>query len=501
VRPANTDVDMMRFFPRYFLQLIIISIGAALFLFVFTKARCSSFTHDESFSFLHYCHESFMNIISFSDFYTNNHILNSLFMKFTGQLFGNSELALRLPNLILMIVYMYYSYRLMRSGSFLFTLMAFILLCTNATLMDFFGLARGYGLSWGFMMMSLYHFMASLKEKKKADIYLFHLGALLAILSNFTLIAFYLALMLVYNIVLMVRARFGNEVSFNFFQVNKVHLLPLLFAGIVLYEPLRRLLTYSELDFGGKTGFYADTLSFVIWSMFDYIAISDAVLVVLKILVTVLVALPFFIIVWSAFRNKKEFFEQHEGLVIMTFIMISIPIIIILQHIFLNVDYPVSRFSAFLLPLFLVHFVFLMRYFIEIGYRSTGLVIITGAAIASLAGFIQKANLSYASEWAYDSETKNMIEVLALDHEKNVEGQKTVKLGINWLFEPTVNFYRLTRNLDWLLPADREGFHQGKDDYFYIFETELEKLQGHDYEIMRKFEGAPTVLIRNKSKR
>ena len=81
-------------------------LGALLFSYVFTKANMASFTHDESFTYLNYPHQSFIDIISFNDWYTNNHILNSLFIKYSEQLFGNSELALRLPNLLLLLVYM-----------------------------------------------------------------------------------------------------------------------------------------------------------------------------------------------------------------------------------------------------------------------------------------------------------------------------------------------------------------------------------------------------------
>src|ERR1051326_42770 len=132
----------------------IFTAGVILFFYIAIKASISSFTHDESFTYLHYPHDTFMNIISYKNFYTNNHILNSLLMKYSELLFGSSEFALRLPNLLLFIVYMIYSYLLFRKTNQFLSVAIFILLCANSSLIDLFGLARGYGLSFGFMLMS-----------------------------------------------------------------------------------------------------------------------------------------------------------------------------------------------------------------------------------------------------------------------------------------------------------------------------------------------------------
>ena len=68
--------------------------------------------------------------------------------------------------------------------------------------------------------------------------------------------------------------------------------------------------------------------------------------------------------------------------------------------------------------------------------------------------------------------TKNMITDLERAYitdairDRNTPPQ--IKLGINWLFEPTVNFYRTTKSLKWLKEVNRDGF-KGDYDYYYIF--------------------------------
>ena len=305
-----TDKTQMRF-SRYYLQsALIFLIGTILFLYVIIKANYASFTHDESFTYLHYCHQSFMEIISFSDWYTNNHILNSLFMKYSEQVFGNSELALRLPNLLLLLVYMLYSYCLFKDKNILFTIMIFLLLCTNYILMDLFGMARGYGMSCGFMVMSLYHFIEYLKNYKKTNLFLFHLGALLASLSNFTLITFYLASLLVYNLIMYLHSRLTIDKKFRFIQTNSIHIFPLLIVTIILYEPLRRFITYANLDFGGKNGFFADTVTHLIRNTFHGVNISPSIMFVLNITLILILLISLFIIFKNAVQKKKHLFQS-----------------------------------------------------------------------------------------------------------------------------------------------------------------------------------------------
>ena len=236
-------------------KIIIALIGLSVFIYVFTKAGNSSFTHDESFTYLHYCHTRFLDIISYSDWYSNNHLLNSLFIKYSELLFGNSELALRLPNLLLLVVYLFYSYFLFKRKNPLLAILIFTFLSMNIPLTDIFGLARGYGISIGFMLMSFYHFVAWLKNNSKKNLYLFHFGALLASLSNFTLLVFYLAMLLASAIFFLIKQRISQQQKLYFIKENLIHLPPLLISGIVLYEPVRRVISYNHLDFGGNPVF------------------------------------------------------------------------------------------------------------------------------------------------------------------------------------------------------------------------------------------------------
>jgi len=82
--------------------------GCGLLVYIIYKAWFLSFTHDESYTYLHYVHQNFMDIISYKTPYTNNHILNTVLIKYCESLFGKSELIFRLPNIAAFIIYSIY---------------------------------------------------------------------------------------------------------------------------------------------------------------------------------------------------------------------------------------------------------------------------------------------------------------------------------------------------------------------------------------------------------
>lgn len=85
------------------------------------------------------------------------------------KLLGSSELALRLPNLLAHVVYLHASARVaLKARGLVLTVGCFLLLNAHPYLLDFFGLARGYGLACGLMMMSLWQVVRYVDEGQPA---------------------------------------------------------------------------------------------------------------------------------------------------------------------------------------------------------------------------------------------------------------------------------------------------------------------------------------------
>ena len=476
--------------------LSVLALGAIILAFVTYKACHLSFTHDESYTYLAFVHDSFIDIISFSNWFTNNHILNSLFIKYSELLFGDSELALRLPNLLLFVVYMFYGYQLFKDSKPVLTISVFTLLITSLSVIELFGLARGYGMSYGFMLMTLYHFIAYNKEHNNKDLILFHFGALLASLSSFTMVTFYVALLIVYNVQLFINMKLVKGEKFRFFQLNKVHIIPFIVIAAILFEPLRRVISYSDLDFGGKSGFYADTVFNLIYNVFHGNAFTPTIILGFQVLFTGVFLLPLILIGVKTRQKENTFFIVHRALVTSTLLMVFMTVIIITQHIILKSDYPVSRFSVFLVPLFIIQFGLFIHYFSVTGNKKMSLIIVS-LSVISVISFVNKTSIQSTPEWKYDANTKNMIQTLDSLREQNISEFQNVNLGIDWRFGPTINFYKETKNLGWLKAVDvREN--SDADTFLYIFEKEFPTLEANKFEVIKTYTNSGTILLKKK---
>jgi hypothetical protein len=473
----------------------VLIIGIIVCAYAWTKSAVSSFTHDESFTYLQYIHDTFMEIISYQRSYSNNHLLNSLCMKYTELLFGNSELALRLPNLLMFIVFLGYSYFLFKKEHKLLAISVFVLLCTNITLTDIFGLARGYGMSCGFMLMSLFHFIQSFYAQRTRNLLLFHIAALLAIMSSFTLLTVYISLLLLYNLVVFLDCKIVSKEKYRFFLSNKIHLLPLLLTFFILYEPVRKVIKFNKFDFGGNTGFFQDTFASLIKTSFHEHQLSATGLICIQFIFAGIILASTALIIWNIKKGNAAFMTRFRSLIILNFLLLFLSTGIVLQHVILGIDYPVKRFALFLYPIFIIHFGFLFSYFIETGYKKIALPIITSVAFTCALFFGLKTNLRAYPEWGYDQHTKKAMQQLILAHEETPK--EKVLLRVSWIFEPTVNYYRVKMKLNWLLPADRNWATEN-DDYYYVYRNEFDQLNPSGYEVIATFKNPDTWLLKNK---
>ena len=108
------------------------------------KAIFIPFGFDESATFFHYV--SFWRVLPFiSDWDANNHYLNSLLTLIFSGLFGESNLALRLANVLAFPVYLWFAYLISLKISHLVLRISFIsILYLSLGFIDFFCLSRGY---------------------------------------------------------------------------------------------------------------------------------------------------------------------------------------------------------------------------------------------------------------------------------------------------------------------------------------------------------------------
>ena len=484
--PSNKKIPLQ-------LSLVLLS-GLGIVWYIIYKASHTSFTHDESYTYTHYVHQGFMDIVSYKTPYTNNHILNTVLMKYCELLFGSSELSLRLPNILAFILYSIFIILLLYKYIPKLMFPFYLLMVLNPHLLDFFALARGYGLSFAFLLMSLYYLSLYFTSKQNKHLILFNVGAFLAVMSNFSLLNYYVAALIVYNIVSYVVLKIDSTSNnYHFYKQNKINIVSVILSGMVLYEPLRRISKMSLLDFGGKNGFMEDTVGTAIYSFFYEMYVTPFLENIFKVFIVSVVALTLIIILKAIVQRNITLFNAHISLVLINLILIAIVAITIAQHLILGNDYYIHRFALFFYPIFILNFIFLLNYFFQLS-KTTSVSISYLCAILALFNIYINHNTAFYKDWKIDSDVKSMMQNLVLEHEKYPN--KNIRLGINWLFEPGVNFYRYTWDLKWLNPAHRRGISK-YDDYFYILNTDKEYMDLSNKPLVYKNEQTGAVLLKN----
>src|SRR5262249_14095880 len=149
----------------------------AFFLaFAALRATRVPLTYDEAASFIRYIDTSVPSVFDtdalsiFNFEVATNHFLNTLFTKAWYLLAGGSEIVLRLPNLIGYAMFVGFSLLIFqRYVRPVVATAGFLLLNLNPYVLDFFTLSRGYGLSLGFLMGSLFYLFKFLDELREGE--------------------------------------------------------------------------------------------------------------------------------------------------------------------------------------------------------------------------------------------------------------------------------------------------------------------------------------------
>ncbi|MBL7938773.1 MAG: glycosyltransferase family 39 protein [Flavobacteriales bacterium] len=112
-------------------------------------------TYDEAFTFTYYATRPIHVIVS--DYsYPNNHIFHTLLVKLSTLVFGVGKVSLRLPAFMAGVVVLPLFYFFVRAMfNRYIALMALAMLAASGPLLEYGACARGYSLTWLFMVMAL----------------------------------------------------------------------------------------------------------------------------------------------------------------------------------------------------------------------------------------------------------------------------------------------------------------------------------------------------------
>lgn len=440
-------------------------LSVLLFLYVALRAYLVSLTHDECYTYLQYVRKTW-NIASKID-YTNNHLLNTWFMKISSVLLGNSEFALRFPNLLFFAIYLFFGTKLiLKLKNPLISFSGWILINCNPFMLDFFALARGYGISLGLLMISLYGLHQWItKDSGTRNTLMVLIPVCVAILANLTFVNVVIgfSVTLILCVLFYDRFDFLKEIKSN--PRYKIILFITIISATTCFFAIRKIFKLKEhgnFDFGGITNIWDSTvLSLIGASLYKTFPLNDTIKGLILFFLAVISVLT--ILLFIRFITKKI---NALDLFTMALFLILIQCLgaIFLQHRIFEVPFAVDRAVIYLIPLSALYYVFVINGF-KINLIRDSMILLP--AIFALVIFILSANLTHTFLWRFDHNTKSIVKELG-ENPTTDPGLRSVMVGVHPIYWPSYNYYRLKYNFLQLNPAINNDDLKNKNYHFCL---------------------------------
>lgn len=329
--PSLTSKESIKFSPLESSLFLVLFV--AIWVYLFVRAYTVFFVHDEIVTFWSYViHWNPIPGNGYVD--ANNHFLLSLIAGGLTRLFQSESIFIvRLGSVLAFPIYFWSAYRLKVLFRGKWNFIAFLLLLvTTPFLIDFFSLARGYGLALAFLMFSLQQTIAYVREGKKWALFGACVGWLLAVYASLILLPFALA-----GVGLLVLAVWSKRVYLGLIP------LVIVLCGLGYFVNYSFLLKeLGKLYYGGSEGFFENTihtLTFFLWNLKS---------MWLDVVLTIGAIFILFVTIRRFWISKR--IGQPE-LVIPLFFILAV-MSILLQHWVLGVNYPEDRAASYLVVFF-----------------------------------------------------------------------------------------------------------------------------------------------------
>ncbi len=264
----------------------------------------------------------------------NNHFLLSLVGGFFTRLFhSDSMFVIRLGSLLAFPVYFWSIFGLKNHFRQKWNFYAFLIaLTTTSFLIEFFSMARGYGLALAFLMLALQQMMSYINSDRKRALIGSLFGWLLAVYASLTLLPIAL-IAIFYLCVYTLKRKF-------YFGVLPIAITIIPFYYLINYS--FTLKDMGKLYYGGALGFFSNTvhsLTKYLWHLQNNW--FDAILVLIACFIL-------FVTLKRLWVNKNLF---DPKLIFSFFLFIAIASILG-QHWLLGVNYPEDRTAIYLIVFF-----------------------------------------------------------------------------------------------------------------------------------------------------
>jgi len=377
---------------------------------------------DEAYTIMHIVPTNIIDVPGSA----NNHYINSLLIKFFYFFAPNTGFVARLPTVLSFLVYLYFAYRIVSKFPHWMGVFCFFMLIANPFLLEFFSLARGYGLSLAFMMASLYYATENIRSYSISTLTKSLIWAGLSVLSIFSMIYFWIALAFVLNLVVLLK------------EQKKVFIKTILrsfWLGLALcciITPLiLKVIESEDLLYGGENNVFNDTISSLLSYSLGNVSMKAKYMGLLRmILVLLFIALNGIAVAVAYVRYRDKFSMKNIFLVLFVIICLLITV----TYYIAEIRFPLGRNTLFLYPIFIL---FLSFCLLDLKQY---LRIIIGSIIFVLLSYNLVINLSTYKTIHWPSESRTSI-VLDEIFKDGLYEKKKNKVGFSGYFYNAYHYY------------------------------------------------------------
>lgn len=470
--------------------------GIALFvlLYIILKARFVPMTVDEVSTCINHVPRTVWEILTYAgDATPNNHVLNTLMIKGLTWLLGMHHVVVRIPVLIGASLYIWATLKLaQRLPGIGFQICAFLLLIGNPYMLEFMGLARGYGLGIGLMAVAIWQAVRYMETIQIRSLAMALLFAFLAVTANFTLLNFYVPFIFLFSIVVFQKDAKG------FWRANWLIPVSLIVTMLFCYLPITRMRATDQFQFWHNNGFFQDTLNPLVSSStlhYDFFGgKSTEWLVGLAVLCTVGCWMAAIV---GLLRAKGKFSDT----VFITGVFAGSVVFNLLNVFVLKTPFLDSRTALFFYPLFALQLIVAAQWlWSRWGMRLY--LYIAPIALFAIVNTVRSYNIQNSYQWWFDGGTFEVLDYFKETYERE-RPDKPYTLDCKWVMQNSLSFHIQHSTPHYEPYINLASWHDNREyprntEFFVTESGEDVQALINEYDIVVRVPRISVVLMRKK---
>lgn len=480
----------------------------ALFGLIVYRAAHQSIAHDEAVSYNLFAAFGPQTILL--TFHSNNHTLGTFLMWLSTTLFGLSVFAVRLPALLGALIYLSSAERLCNLAfkKTAFYALALLVLTASPFLLDYLSMARGYSLALGFMLLAVYYAWKRAVSVSPAGLLheaMISIVVALSVSANLSF-AFPNAALLLACAVLVVLRYVRKELSGRKLLLKILMLgLP---GGMCYFLTTPSIINFSRDTLYYGTGSWRRTIESLFTELFD--GFRPALLPVrwqepvgnlaqaLPYGFAILVVAALFVLLPKVARPLFSGPAPEPADVLWALLLLDLVFSVLLlsaARLFFGSLLPRERTGIYLVPLFLLLLCLSVAGCQKPGWQRVLRVAGQACLVLSVAYFGLSLRVSSFRETPYDSGMGETFQALM----KALEQYPGSRVAADWLFQPSLNFYRTMYRVKGLNRFTRRAVYS---DYRLLIllpsdDTDRQYIHTHRVKVLYTNPDSGAVLLLN----